>query len=191
MPTYTGYRAKLVPIFSILPFILGCTTLKNPSAEWPWKEKIKGADSYVCKAHPCDEKDAMNAYVDAHKFCRDVHNFYERRGNRSGISQFIVGTVGSLAGAVIAPISSGGAASAWSGLSGATNAMQSSMDEHLSGSISSKVIDAIRLAAEDGESNYSTALDYSAKVVASINMTTACAMAPSKAEKEAFHAINN
>ena len=167
----------------------GCAAIGQKSSPiWPWREgdKVKNP----CESD-CTDKEALNAYLQAHEFCRQVHNYYESRDNRAGFSQLIVGTVGTLAGAVIAPISSGGAARAWSGLSGATNALQTSIEDNFSGQIASKRRAAVQDATKEGGSKYATSLAATDKVIASINMAAACAMAPSKADTSVFKALGD
>lgn len=166
--------------------LAGCATFApSQSPLWPWPEGI-----YPCATHPCTEDEALKAYLKAHMYCRAVHNWYERDGNRTGATQASVGTLGALAGAVASPIAKGSAAKAWAGLSGASNAMQASIKENLSGSIAAKRTKAILSATQEGEQKYAAGTDATAKVLTMIDSATACAMAPAKADGEALRALS-
>lgn len=169
----------------IFPLILsGCASVGRSSAVWPWP-----TDKQMCAGDVCTEKEALQAFLQAQYFCRSVHNYYEADGNQAGASQLAVATVGSLAGAVVAPIASGNAAKAWSGLSGATNAMQTSIKENFSGSISAKRTKAVLDATEKWQEEIKKAYDPTNKVRYAIQMATACTMAPAKADNAAFKAL--
>lgn len=164
----------------------GCATFApSQSPLWPWPDGTK-----PCAQHPCSESEALDAYLKAHMYCRAVHNWYERDGSRTGATQASVGTLGALAGAVASPLAKGSAAKAWAGLSGASNAMQTSIKENLSGSIAAKRTKAILAATEGGEGKYAAATDPTAKVLTMIDLATACAMAPAKADGEALRALS-
>lgn len=164
--------------------VTGCASFKHRDYAWPWP-----ADQDICATVPCTDKDALDAYLQAHIFCRSVHNHYESGGNRSGAAQLAIGTVGSLAGAVISPLSSGDAAKAWAGLSGATNALQTSVKENFSGSIAANRTKAVADATVAGEGSFSKAPTSTAKVLTAIDMATACSMAPARADGEAIKAL--
>lgn len=123
-------------------------------------------------------------------YCRDVHNWYEASGNQTGLAQTGIGTFGVLAGSVAAPLSTGNAAKAWAGLSGATNAMQSSIKDNLSGSLAIKRTKAVLDATTLAQSKFSQAALPNDKVLVAINMAVACAMAPAAADGAAMKALS-
>jgi len=162
----------------------GCASFRGGGAEWPWP-----TDKAICVTGTCTDSEALQSYLQAHVFCRSVHNYYESGGNKASTTQLVIGGIGSLAGAVISPLSSGDAAKAWSGLSGATNALQATVKENFAGSISAKRTNAVLDATTRGEASYTAADNSTAKVMASINMATACSMAPAKADTDAIKAL--
>ena len=172
---------------AVCVFILtGCASLTGISrgAKWPWP-----AGNSLCADGACQDKDVLDAYLQAHIFCRSVHNYYESGGSRAGKTQIAIGAIGSLAGSVISPIANGSAAKAWAGLSGTTNALQTSVKENFSGSIAAKRTKAVADATINGETAFALAPDAKTKVIAAINMATACSMAPAKADNEAIKAL--
>lgn len=173
-----------VGIAVILLTLPGCASFGRASPDWPWPpEKL------ICPESGCTEKEALQTFLQAHFYCRAIHNYYESDGNRASASQIAISTVGSLAGAVISPISSGDAAKAWSGLSGATNAMQASIKENFSGSISAKRTKAVLDATTSALQSYDDEADATVRVRTAIKMATACSMAPAKADSAALKAL--
>ncbi|GHC10744.1 hypothetical protein GCM10010080_27940 [Thermomonas carbonis] len=123
-------------------------------------------------------------------YCREVHNWYEADGSRTGLAQTGIGTFGVIAGTVAAPLSTGNAAKAWAGLSGATNAMQSSIRDNLSGSLAVKRTKAVLDATTTGQGEFSAELDPNKQVLIAINMAVSCAMAPAAADGAAMRALS-
>jgi hypothetical protein len=133
----------------------------------------------------------MKAYLAASMYCREVHNFYESDGSRTGIAQTGIGTFGTLAGTVAAPLSTGNAAKAWAGLSGATNAMQSSIRDNLSGSLAVKRTKAVLDATESGQAAFASATSPDKQILSAIDMAVACSMAPAAADGAAIKALSS
>lgn len=97
---------------------------------------------------------------------------------------------GTLAGAVFAPLASGSASTAWSGLSGSTNALQSSLDENFSTVMSVKRRASAAKAGKDGMKSYPSAAEPNSKVYASVSMAFNCAAAAAEVESEAIRALS-
>jgi hypothetical protein len=162
-------------------FISGCSAT---GAIWPWKE------SKPCSTGTsCNSFDATNAYVAAADYCRQVQNYYERGGQRANVSKLALGAVGVLAGSVAAPIATGTTAAALSGLSGATNAFQASLDETYAGSVSIKRRDAVASASKQGSTDYNQATDDTKRVIIAINMALNCSTSSATADKAAMRAL--
>ncbi len=165
----------------------GCANLGGgiATAAWPWPEN----SAKLCG--PCNAKQALIAFNDASKFCRDVQNYYESGGRRQGSNQVYIGALGSIAGSVLAPISKGTAATAWSGLSGATNALQLSIDEAFSANVAVKRRVAVSDAAKTAANAYNTETDYDKKFASAVNMARNCAMGAADADKIILKAITD
>ena len=168
-----------------LTFLAGCANfISAPTADWPWP---KGAGT--CKTATCDANEALVAYVKASEFCRGVQNYYESGGQRANNTKLAVGLTGTLAGAVIAPVASGKAATAWSGLSGATNGIQATFDEAFSSSLAVNRRAFVVAAVVEGDRRYQGAANENAKVIAAVSMATACANASALADREALQSL--
>lgn len=127
-----------------------CSTLsQSKSVKWPWSNGHS-----PCSAHRCQPAEAVQAFVRASEFCRDVQNYYESRGFYSESGRFGIGLVGVLAGAVGAPLSTGAASKAWTSVSGATNGLQMQMDTAFSGAVSAKRRATIATAYNDAVKDY-------------------------------------
>jgi hypothetical protein len=166
-----------------LPCLSACGTLLSaPTPPWPWQK------SSACQAE-CRPQEALVAYTKASEFCRGVQNFYEAGGQRANSTKLAVGVTGTLAGAVFAPIASGRAVTAWSGLSGAANGIQSSFDETFSTSLAVNRRAFVVAAVVEGDRRYTAAPSQDEKVIAAISMATACANAAALADREALQSI--
>lgn len=102
----------------------------------------------------CTETNALAAYFNASKYCRAVQNYYEPGGKRAFATKTGIGVLGTFSAIVMAPLSSGSAASAWTGLSGVANAAQTSLDEEFEKAVYAKRRAFIDQAAKEGESKY-------------------------------------
>ena len=163
----------------------GCSSLLSaPTAVWPWK------GSSICQSD-CTSSEALGALNAASQFCRAVQNYYENGGQRTNNAKLAVGGIGTIAGTVVAPVSGGSAAAAWSGLSGAANAFQLSIDEVFSSNLAIKRRKEVQKAFVDGSNKIidADASDYNKKVELAIKMATACAMGSAIADQAAMKAI--
>ncbi|BBH12922.1 hypothetical protein [Chromobacterium haemolyticum] len=195
-------------ISSVAVFIVGCESLSfNPTVQWPWAKTqpctptklVKNASGEIGEAYRCNLNDAMQAFLTASKFCRDVQNYYESGGKHSSEYKFWVGTVGTLAGAVVSPIAQGTAKSAWSGLAGATNGIQTSMEQSFSSALNANRMIAVNKSYASGASEIvdssGTVLhnasdsSYEQSVFRSIKMAADCAMSPGLADAKVLNNI--
>ncbi|WP_374419465.1 hypothetical protein [Chromobacterium sp.] len=195
-------------ISSAAVFIVGCESLSfNRTAQWPWEttqpctppKLAKGASGASGEAYRCNLNDAMQAFLAASKFCREVQNYYESGGKHSSEYKFWVGTVGTLAGAVVTPIAQGSAKNAWSGLSGATNGLQTSMEQSFSSALNANRMIAVNKSYASGASGIVSSSGtvshnasdsfYEESVFRSIKMAADCAMSPGLADANVLNSI--
>jgi hypothetical protein len=162
----------------------GCASMTGGhTASWPFS-------GGVCK-EKCDDDDALLVFNKASKFCRDVQNFYEYGGQRVSSAKLAIGSIGTLAGAVIAPVTNGTTATAFSGLSGAANAFQVSLDEAFSASVAVKRRNAVYTAADEGaKAVLSASGEPNKQIQLSIQMAMNCAISSAKADAEALKALS-
>lgn len=165
--------------------LTGCGTLKTKTAQWPWTDKK------VCQVESeCRLADALEAYAEASYFCREVHNYYERNGFVGDGASTAIGVVGALSGAVAAPLASGSAAKAWAGLSGATNAMQTNMNNFMSSALAMKRQSAVREAIDAGGNAFINAEGlYQKQVILSIQMANQCWSAAGAADEKVLKSL--
>lgn len=191
---FSAQRSLTSPCFTSLSFafcfsfaLTGCASIIGAnSPDWPW------TGTSACRAAACDAKEAMDAFNAASDYCRRVQNYYEAGGQKANSNKVAIATAGTLAGSVIAPIANGTAAKAWSGLSGATNALQATMDEAFSASVSIKRRAAVVSAAQQGFKNYkSSGTDSNGQVIAAINMASECSMSSARADLHTLRVLSD
>lgn len=164
-------------------FLSGCAKIFSaPSANWPWKS------GSPCKS-TCTTSEALTAFNDASQFCRAVQNYYENGGQRTNNAKLAIGGIGTLAGTVVAPVSTGSAATAWSGLSGAANAFQVSIDDAFSTNIAIKRRNAVQTVFSENSTKIVNEENNDKKVQLAINMAAECAMSSAVADQEAMKAL--
>lgn len=187
------HQLKLLTTTVAMVTLTGCAGLRGSSATpWPWAEgEGKAPPVPVCKdMSQCTKSDAMAAYMSATEFCRKLHAYYESGGRKNEGYQFGMGAAGVLAGSVFAPISKGTAAKAWSGLSGAANAVQLSMEETFAMSVAVRRSMSVKKAADAGADKFAQAgKDADAQVLAAVEMARKCSMAAAQADAESLEAI--
>lgn len=190
-------------------FLNGCSTIQSVTSAaqpiWPWKlpeESVGNSEAVVnvlCSGKDanskttCTETDALAAYFNATKYCRSVQNYYESGGKRAFATKTGIGILGTFSAIVMAPLSSGSAASAWTGLSGVANAAQTSLDEEFEKTVYAKRRAFIDEAAEAGESKY---LELSGQgkpattlIATAIQTARSCSTASAKADDAIFNAL--
>ena len=169
----------------------GCAGLRgSTSTPWPWAQGAP--ERPVCKdMGNCRSDDALHAYMSASDYCRRLHAYYESGGRKNEGFQFGVGAAGAVAGSLIAPIAKGTAAKAWSGLSGAANAVQLSMEEAFSTSVAVRRSLKVKSAADAGAEAFTKAGNPYAAVLVAVEMARACSMAATDADAEALEALRS
>lgn len=124
----------------------GCETFK-PSTyarpEWPWAKNEKCASVTGC--------DITLIFNQASQHCAAMMRYAENRNFNTRVGRFGIGLIGTVAGSVIAPVTTGSTAKAWSGVSGASNALQSQMDSVFSSSNHIRRRAAIAQAAREAK----------------------------------------
>lgn len=176
---------KIVALAVVAAALLGgCTTA--PTLPWTGKDAQK-----LCQGGQCNDTDVLTAYLNASNFCRELHHYYEAGGNYAGYTKASIGVIGTLAGAVAAPLSKGTATKAWAGLAGATNAVQASMEDAMSTTLALKRQSAIATAMVDFDDLVRAEGQASASngVLASVKMANACWAAVGNADAEALRAL--
>lgn len=170
----------------------GCTSLQRnlglPSIPkepiWPWTE-----EKQPCMAQ-CEEKDAVKAYASAITYCIELQRYMGQGSGAISSGRFMLATTGTLAGAVFAPLAKGTASTAWSGLSGSTNALQAAVDENFSGVLALKRRASVATAGKDGIVGYPKGGSANDRVYASVTMAFNCAVAPAGVESAAIKAVS-
>ncbi|HSH85767.1 MAG TPA: hypothetical protein VK958_00800 [Methylophilus sp.] len=194
--------ASKLMIFAVgLSFTLsGCSTFQRltdtESPTWPWKgDGIKGACPNSETTLACSELEALNAYVKAMEFCRLVHNYYENGGTMAKGTKFGIGILGAVSGAVLAPITTGGASTAFASFSGAANGMQTSFEENFSSSFNLSKQIAVADEGRNGVSSFNSAitsqLSHNDKVGIAIGIAYKCSVAANKTDSAVITALSN
>lgn len=181
---------RISPILFCVPVLatlIGCTSAGGiKGAKWPWK------DGAIPCGETCEKEHALRAFIESSKYCRDVQNYYESGGFYATSSRLVVGTLGALAGSVFAPLAEGTAAKAWAGLSGATNALQSQMDEAFSSAVAVRRRSAIAQIADEGFKRYfKEGNSNTDKVLIAIDTARACSMGSAVADRATLRALTD
>lgn len=161
--------------------VSGCSIWK-PKPEWPWIDKPPCSDI-------CENKHAIKAFTDAMTYCIALQDYHSRNGGALNSGRFVMAATGTLAGAVFAPLASGSASTAWSGLSGSTNALQSALDENFSTVMAVKRRASVAQAGKDGMKSFPSESEANSKVYASVSMAFNCATAAAEVESAAIREI--
>lgn len=168
--------------------IAGCALIPS-EPDFPWDKKLPCTDkSNVLE--DCTSKHVLEAYTQARVYCLKLAKSYEDGGDLVNSSTFLIGGVGTLAGAVLSPLAEGGAKAAWSGLSGSANALQTGINTSFSNSVNARrraEIANAGTASKDFITRESTA---SRQVFAAIDMAYDCKMAVGRADAAVAKALN-
>jgi hypothetical protein len=103
-------------------------------------------------------------------------NTQGKKGVAIGGTKLGIGTIGAISGSVIAQFAQGGAAQAWSGVSGVANGMQTQIDQSFGDAIDIKRREYIARAAFDGAARVRDAGTPGRKIELSMQMALACSM---------------
>ncbi len=167
----------MVSLSAVVTVLTGCAS----PPEWP----------SFSECETCSRGNAMKSFALATDYCRKLQDHYEKVSNVSNGTRLGIVAVGTLAGSVAAPISSGNTAKGFAGLSGASNAFQSQFDSSFSSAIALKRGDAVRTAYMKAYDQYRAARTYDEKVEVTMHMATMCAMAAGSAELAALKSVTN
>lgn len=138
---------------------------------------------YECQ-HECSPDDGVKAFAQALRICTASQNYYERGGFISKTARLVVAAVGTLAGTVAAPLAKGSGSDAWSGLSGATNALQTEFDQAFSNAVYVQIRAGVNDARRAGIDAFEKKVEPPDKVNAANAMAEACRTASADVEKE-------
>ena len=120
---------RIVLVAGVAILTSACSSIRSPGVPSnPWlgsTAACSGSDAN----RECTFSEAVNAVAKSQAYCMDLREYYERGGEVTGSQRLFVGIFGSLAGSVFAITAGGTAAKAWAGLSGATNGIQTQLDQ--------------------------------------------------------------
>jgi hypothetical protein len=159
----------------------GCVGDFAPTPPWPF-------ESPPCPK-ACTDIDAEKAYSDAITYCSKTQEYFYRGGKYIAGGRFATAAVGTLAGAVLAPITSGAASTAWSGISGSSNALQASMDDNFTQAAAVRRRASVSEAGKTGILAYSNATTPGSKVTIAVSMAFNCSVAGASADASSLQAI--
>lgn len=151
---------------------VAAAALLSGCVSWPWE-----GDKALCTGSDaaCTRADAMRAYAKANEYCQRVQRGYQSSGTVSRSTKMAIGITGALAGGVAVPLANGSAKDAWAGLSGATNGLQTQVDQAFLGAVAAQRATAVNDAVVEGQAEYEKAGDdFGKKVEKSIAMATRC-----------------
>lgn len=159
--------------------LAGCSSIPDKIAEstaieWPWPDN-----------KPSD--DAQAEYLKATAYCVKLQQYYAAGGSSGKAAKFGLAALGTLAGAVFAPIATGTAATAWAGFSGATNALQISYDQSFDYALVTARRAQIQREMEKGQDAYAE----KPTVLSAINLASRCAMAPAQVDQAFMATLND
>ena len=164
----------------------GCASVNSqffPKAEEPkW--------SSLCKDEPStSDSCARRAYERAMTYCVAKQAEYQDFDLATNQFRFGIGTVGAIAGAVVAPLASGTAAKAWSGLSGATNGIQTGYDQAFSAARETNRRAALASLIDDFGAHYAPDDTPDRRYAMSVLYASKCAASAGAADAKAIKAI--
>ena len=159
--------------------LAGCSAIpdrvaESTSIDWPWPDNKVGSDAHV-------------EYLKATAYCVKLQQFYAAGGSSGKAAKFGLAALGTLAGAVFAPIATGTAATAWAGFAGATNALQISYDQSFDYALVMARRAQIQRELEAGQTDFNT----NPSVINAINLASRCAMAPARVDQAFMETIKN
>lgn len=171
----------LLVVSASAALLSGCVGEFAKTPDWPWeKPPCTGA---------CSDDAAVQAYSDAITYCSKIQEYYYRGGKYIAGGRFATAAVGTLAGAVLAPITSGAASTAWSGISGSSNALQASMDDNFAQAAAIRRRASVAEAGKAGILAYMNATTPSSKVTIAVSMAFNCSVAGAAADSSSLRAI--
>lgn len=187
---------RLILVVCLCVIISGCSAVRK-EPPWPWADGIpcskpsSGPEAgAVSDPQTCGIGHVVDTYNKAQKYCIDYANTYENGGDAINSSRFWIATVGTLSGAVFAPVAGGSAKDAWAGLSGSTNALQSALNESFSNAVNIRRRSEIAKAGTVARQQVASAGDNLLRVLAAMDIAYDCKMAVGRADAEVAKALN-
>lgn len=176
-------KASWICLVLGIALVSGCSiwTLKP---DWPWPD-----GETPCK-DSCGDVEAAKTFAQAITYCIKVQDYHARNGGALNSGRFVMAATGTLAGAVFAPLASGSASTAWSGLSGSTNALQSALDENFSSVLVVKRRSGVAKAGKDAIEKFPEKGPAHVRAQASVVMAFNCAVAGAEVESAAIRALS-
>lgn len=180
---------RIAILLYVLLSVSGCAMFTR-EPDFPWT-----AEDLPCSTanepRECDANDVVKAYTLARAYCLQLSKSYEDGGDFVSSSTFLIAGVGTLAGAVFSPLAEGGAKTAWSGLSGSANALQTAMNTSFSNAVNSRRRAEIGNSGAAAKDQVSRAKgDHTMQVFATIDMAYDCKMAIGRADVAVIQALN-
>lgn len=165
---------------------VAAAALLSGCVSWPWE-----GEKPLCTGSGavCTRADALRAYAKANEFCQRVVRGYQSSGTVSRSTKLAIGITGALAGGVAVPLANGSAKDAWAGLSGATNGLQTQVDQAFLGAVAAQRAKAVDEALGQGQAEYEAADDATEKVEKSIAMASRCVSASLARDQEMLKRI--
>ena len=172
---------KLFVASTCAALLSGCVGDFASPPKWPWETSpCSGA---------CNDEAANKAYSDAMAYCSKTQEYFYNGGKYIAGGRFVTAAVGTLAGAVLAPITSGAASTAWSGISGSSNALQASMDSNFTQAAAVRRRASVAEAGKIGILAYSAATTPGSRVTIAVSMAFNCSVAGASADASSLQAI--
>lgn len=172
----------------ILTTVSGCAMFPQ-EPDFPWTaENVPCAKAAV--AGVCDDAEVMKAYTMARAYCLQLSQKYEDGGDFINSSSFAIASLGTLAGAVFSPLAGGGAKTAWSGLSGSTNALQATLNTNFSNAVNARRRAEISNSGAAAKDQVARETIPRNQVFAAVDMAYDCKMAVGRADIAVVEAIN-
>ncbi|MGX5834293.1 hypothetical protein ACWIJ6_09125 [Aeromonas piscicola] len=165
--------------------LTGCSTVPDKladsaSIDWPWPDNPDNPGNSI-------SANAQTEYLKATAYCVKLQQYYAAGGSSGKAAKFGLAALGTMAGAVFAPIATGSAAIAWSGFSGATNALQLSYDQSFDYALVTARRAQIQIEMKKGQKAY----EKKPTVLNAINLASRCAMAPAQVDQAFMATLNN
>lgn len=165
--------------------LAGCSAIPDKLAEstsidWPWPDNPEHPEQVI-------SQDPQAEYLKATAYCVKLQQYYAAGGSSGKAAKFGLAALGTLAGAVFAPIATGTAATAWAGFSGATNALQISYDQSFDYALVMARRAQIQRELEEGQKQFNN----DKSVISAINLASRCAMAPARVDQAFMETLKN
>lgn len=169
--------------------VSGCGMFsREPSFPWS-KDDLPCSDS-PNQIRDCTKNDVLKAYTLARSYCHQLASNHEDGGDLINSSTFAIASIGTLAGAVFSPLAEGSAKTAWSGVSGSANALQTAMNTSFSNAVNARRRDEIGKAGVEYKTQVTGVDDPRKQVFAAMDMAYDCKMAVGRADAAVVRAIS-